>query len=234
MATKHSLQRLSSPSRGISPAVHILGLGSFIYSYKWLVEHPNPINQAYGWHFQYLTIIGLTLSTTTFILGILADISLSRALFTAKNVMTLTAAPLEVLISLLYWGLRAIDPALVVPPDLELPWAADLSFHLAPTVFLLLDILLLSPPWSIRALPALGLSSAIAIAYWLWIELCFSHNGFYPYPLFALLHFSHRVLLFASCAAAMAGLTSGLKTVYALVNGVDVPAERPVKLQRGK
>ncbi|KIV94294.1 hypothetical protein PV10_02076 [Exophiala mesophila] len=234
MATKHSLQRLSSPSRGVSPAVHILGLGSFIYSYKWLVEHPNPINQAYGWHFQYLTIIGLTLSTTTFILGILADISLSRALFTAKNVMTLTAAPLEVLISLLYWGLRAIDPALVVPPELELPWPADLSFHLAPTVFLLLDILLLSPPWSIRALPSLGLSSAIAIAYWLWIELCFSHNGFYPYPLFALLHFSHRVLLFASCAVAMAGLTSALKTVYALVNGVDIPAERPVKLQRRK
>lgn len=163
--------------------------------------------------------------------------TLSRGLFMAKNMLTMTSAPLEVLISLLYWGLRAIDPALVVPPDLELPLPADLSFHLAPAAFLLLDILLLSPPWTITALPSLGLSSAIAIAYWLWIESCFAHNGFYPYPLFALLEFSHRVLLFASCAVAMAGLTSALKTVYGLVNGVDVvrkdTSERPRKVQGG-
>lgn len=65
-------------------------------------------NEAYGWHFQYLTVIGLALSTLTFAVGLLADISLSARLFLLKNLLSICSAPMEVLISVLYWGLRVV------------------------------------------------------------------------------------------------------------------------------
>lgn len=76
-------------------------------------------NESYGWHFQYLTIIGLSLALLTFFAASLADISSSSALFRLKNALSVASAPLEVLISLLYWGIRAIDTSLVLPPDIE-------------------------------------------------------------------------------------------------------------------
>ncbi|OCT54417.1 hypothetical protein CLCR_00941 [Cladophialophora carrionii] len=218
---QHPLQRLRAPSRDLSAALHALGLASFAYSYNWLHTHPNDINSAYGWHFQYLTIIGLTLATVTFLLALLADLTLSPAMFTAKNKLSMCAAPLELLVSLLYWGLRLVDPALVVPPELELPVGADLSFHAAPAVFLLLDLLGFSPPWGITVLPSLAVSCAIALAYWFWIELCYSYNGFYPYPLFALLGSGQRMGLFGVSALLMAWNTVVLKWVYGRVNGVE-------------
>ena len=221
----HPLQRLRSPSRTLSALLHTLGLASYTYSYHWLLTHPNHINSAYGWHFQYLTIIGLSLATLTFSLGLIADISLSSRLFAAKNALSMTSAPMEVLVSLLYWGLRVVDPQLVVPKGLELPLPTDLSFHLAPSFLLLVDLLFFSPPWTITVLPSLLLSTAIALAYWFWIELCFSYNGFYPYPLFALLDNTQRMGLFGASAALMAVNTAGLKWVYGRVNGFG-PGER--------
>lgn len=128
---------------------------------------------------------------------------------------------METLISTLYWGLRAIDPELVVPKELELPVETDLSFHLVPTVMLLVDLLLLSPPWTISVIPALGLSGAIAFGYWFWIELCYSKNGFYPYPLFAMLDQTQRVGLFVGSAVVMTLSTVTLKWLYGKVNGVE-------------
>ena len=66
-------------------------------------------NQAYGWHFQYLTVIGLSLSTLTFGVALLADITSSRRLFLIKNLLSVCSAPLEVVISVLYWGLRVVS-----------------------------------------------------------------------------------------------------------------------------
>ncbi|ETN38457.1 uncharacterized protein HMPREF1541_06492 [Cyphellophora europaea CBS 101466] len=214
----HPLQRLSSPSRELSLAVHALGLSSFAYSFWYLTAHPNHINRAYGWHFQYLTIIGLLLATLTFSFGVFADVTLSRRLFQAKNLLSMTSAPMSVLISLLYWGLRAIDPELVVPKELELPLPPDLSFHLAPAAFLVVDLLLFSPPWTITVGPAFGLSAVIAFGYWFWIEHCFRQNGFYPYPIFELVGTAGRVGLFGGSAALMAVNTSALSWVYRMVN----------------
>lgn len=140
---------------------------------------------------------------------------------------------METLISALYWGLRAIDPELVVPKELELPLPPDLSFHFVPTFMLLIDLLLLSPPWAISAVPALGLSLAIAFAYWFWIELCYSNNGFYPYPLFALLDTQQRMGLFLGSALVMTASTVTLKWVYGKVNGIE-HASRPGRMQKVK
>ena len=137
------------------------------------------INNSYGWHWQYLTIIGLSIAMATFIFGFLADLTLSPQLFSIKNTLSLCSAPLEVLISILYWGISAIDRRLVVPPEIHIAPLADIGFHAMPSILLTIDLLFLSPPWTIHAFPAMGLSSVIAVSYWAWVEQCFRHNGLY-------------------------------------------------------
>lgn len=95
-----------------------------------------------------------------------------------------------------------------------------------PAFTLTLDLLFLSPPYTIAALPALGLSACIAFGYWFWIEQCFAHNNFYPYPIFEILGTGGRVGLFAASAGLMALATGGLVLLYGWVNGVEVGEER--------
>ncbi|KAF2757230.1 integral membrane protein [Pseudovirgaria hyperparasitica] len=217
---RHPLQRAQSPSRGWSAALHVVALCSFAYSFRYLVVNPNPINDSYGWHMQYLTILGLSLATITMTLALLADITLSPRIFAVKNAFALTSAPMEVLISALYWGLRAYDTSLVLPdwaPRLAL--SADFGFHLFPTLYLLIDTWLLSPPRTIRLAPSLLLSLVIAFTYWFWIERCYQFNGFYPYPIFALLDTSQRIGLFTFSAVLMTLSGTFLGQLYGVMNG---------------
>jgi hypothetical protein len=177
LMSRHPLQRMSSPSRGFSALVHTIGIISFSLSYKYLIDFPTFINASYGWHWQYLTILGLTISHATFIFGLLADITLSPTLFLIKNSLSLCSAPLEVLISILYWGISAIDKTLLVPPEIHIDAVADIGFHAMPSILLVIDLLFLSPPWTIHALPATGLSSVLAVSYWAWVEHCYKNNG---------------------------------------------------------
>ncbi|KAI9739752.1 MAG: hypothetical protein M1834_006472 [Cirrosporium novae-zelandiae] len=237
---RHPLQRIASPSRTISLALHKSPCAKRI----------DNRNDSYGWHFQYLTILGLSLATLTFLFGSLADISLSRSAFFVKNALSILSTPLEVLISILYWGLRAvrirtpicsvqlpnhgfevaeadvlttykqIDTKLVIPDWAEpITIYADVGFHLMPAFVLSLDLLFLSPPWTITALPSIAVSTIFAFAYWGWVEVCYTHNGWYPYPIFELLEPKIRGLLFAGSAIVMATSTATLKWIYGRVNG---------------
>lgn len=201
---------------------------SFYKSFKFLVDNPNVINESFGWHLQYLTILGLSVSTTCFTCGLLADITNSQSLFRAKNYLALVAAPIEIVISILYWGLRSIDETLVIPPDLPRPpLSADIGFHLTPAVLLSFDNLFLSPPWPtapinpLASMITLVMSTVIAFLYWFWIELCYSHNGFYPYPIFALLTTPQRIGLFAASGITMWAAGSALRWLYRVLNGVE-------------
>lgn len=191
-------------------------------------DPPPPQNESYGWHLQFLTILGISISTACFTFGLLSDLTNNPTLFTLKNYVALVAAPIEIVISILYWGLRAIDTSLVVPPDLPLPpFLIDLTFHLIPAIVLTLDTTLLSPPWPSRPMNKnagrimLVASTAVAFSYWWWIELCYEHNGFYPYPIFALLSTGQRIGLFAASGATMWGVGVGLRALYAWVNGFE-------------
>lgn len=97
---------------------------------------------------------------------------------------------------------------------------------------LLVDLLFFSPPWTITVVPALGLSAGIAFTYWFWIELCYSRNGFYPYPLFEILGTGERVGLFGGSAVVMTASTVVLKWVYGRVNGVG-GLSRPGDVKKG-
>ncbi|KAM0276678.1 hypothetical protein ACHAQH_006495 [Verticillium albo-atrum] len=229
---RHPLQRLESPSRLFSLLLHTAGLISFTLSFQWLEQWDQPMLRGYGGNYQHLTNIGLAMAFVTFALGLAADLTLNRHLFALKNAMSVTSAPLEVLISLLYWGIRSFDKALLYPPGFELHWVPDVGFHLVPAVVLTLDLLLLSPPWTIRAYAAMAISMGIAFLYWGWVEVCFSHNGWYPYPIFAILNTPQRVGLFTGAAALMTASTVLLKWVYGRVNGfggIKKEAHKPLK-----
>lgn len=174
---QHHLQRLTSPSRTFSLLLHVLGTASFCYSFYWLTIWETPFSVAYGWHFQFLTIIGLLTAVMSFVFGIFADLTNIAAFFMAKNAVAVIATPLEVVISILYWSIKAIDPTLLFPDEFRMPLFVDVGFHLAPAVFLTLDLVLLSPPWTIPAYGTMTLSTTLAFAYWYWVELCFSKNG---------------------------------------------------------
>ncbi|CAK7231842.1 hypothetical protein SCUCBS95973_008058 [Sporothrix curviconia] len=221
MDAKHHLQRLASPARTASFVLHLAGMCSFLASFAYLHIFPQLPAGTVGGDFQFLTILGLALSLATFAVGYAADLALSRPLFETKNFLAVCVAPLEVLISVLYWTLCTYDRDLVYPPEMEggLPLLPDIGFHLAPALFLTADLLLFSPPWTIRLQEAMILSLCIAFFYWAWVEYCFSYNGFYPYPIFQLLTTQQRVFLFAFSALLMTGSTVVLKRLYHFVNG---------------
>ncbi|KAI1817887.1 FAR-17a/AIG1-like protein [Poronia punctata] len=218
---RHSLQRLSSPSRSVSMILHTAGIASFAWSFRFLETIETPVSGSFGGNYQFLTIIGLSLALGTFVIGLLADLTLSPALFEAKNFLAVCSAPLEILVSILYWGLCAIDKSLVCPPGAELDFLPDFSLHAAPALFLATDLLLLSPPWTINGYAAMALSQVIAFLYWFWVEYCYSHNGWYPYPIFDLFSTSQRVFLFTSSAFLMTLSTMTLKWLYGKVNGIE-------------
>ncbi|KAI2616603.1 FAR-17a/AIG1-like protein [Hypoxylon sp. NC1633] len=221
MARRHPLQRFTSPSRQVSMLLHSAGIASFTASFNFLATWDTPMSAAFGGHYQFLTIIGLTLASCTFVVGLLADVTLSPRLFELKNILSVCSAPLEVLISILYWGLCAIDKSLVFPPDFQLEFLPDFGFHAAPALFLAIDLLFLSPPWTIHGYSALALSEFLAFLYWFWVEYCFSHNGWYPYPIFGILNTWQRALLFTFSASLMTGSTMILKWTYGRVNGIE-------------
>lgn len=181
MAVQHPLQRLPSPSRSLSAVIHAVGVLSFSASFGYLTVNPGPMPDSYGGQFKFLTIIGLAASLLTFGAGLLADLTGSTRLFATKNRLSVGTAPLEVLVSILYWGLTAVDKTLVMPPDVALPFLPDFGFHAMPAIMMAIDLLLLSPPWTVRAYTAMALSLALAFLYWAWIEWCFSKNGWYVY-----------------------------------------------------
>lgn len=91
--------------------------------------------------------------------------------------------------------------------------------HLFPTVLLLVDTFLFSPPWTVGIVPALIASATVTTFYWFWLEHCLSHNGSYPYPLLDQLVTEERVLLYIGCALTMAATTMILKWAFGKFSG---------------
>lgn len=108
----------------------------------------------------------------------------------------------------------------------------DISFHVVPAAVLILDLLFFSPPWTIAVGPACLLSSAIAIAYWAWVEQCYKYNGYYPYPIFDQVGFGGRVVLFTGSAVVMAVATWCLQLLYGFINGRELVDEKPGDLKK--
>ena len=89
-------------------ALHTIGIISFSYSFKWLIDHPNHASTSSGWHFQYLTILGIARLTScginltdqglagsliTFLIGFLGDLTLSQTAYRVNyHLLQMTSA----------------------------------------------------------------------------------------------------------------------------------------------
>jgi hypothetical protein len=77
-------------------------------------------------------------------------------------------------------------------------------------------------------------STLVAFSYWWWIELCYKHNGFYPYPIFAMLTTAQRVGLFAMSGATMWGVGGALRALYVWANGLESVEELEEVQKKGQ
>src|SRR3569833_2559952 len=126
MASRHPRQRLESPSRTFSFLLHIIGIASFMASFRYLQLFPaGPVSESFGGNYQYLTILGLAASLISFCFGALADLTLVSLFFDIKKIVSTWAAPLEVLINTHNKNNTHNNKNQLMPPEFQLDFLPD-------------------------------------------------------------------------------------------------------------
>lgn len=233
MATTMSL----TPGRLASFAWHGVSLGILTYALRRLPVHANmsgfDVETQFGSHYQFLTVLGLWFSRLTTLFAISSDIyPSSNGMRKFKTMLMALTMPAEVLISMLYWPILLLDPSLLIPPrkvmnpdnpaqfiweTVRLPLLDDLAFHAAPAIFLVLDYLIFEPPFPQEIHPA-AVSAFSTAAYGIWVEICASKNGTYPYPLLGILSDVQRIGLYTVCAALFVGITTAITFAHKAID----------------
>ena len=247
--TRRSVRR--SRGSGLSLALlarlsfHLAAVSALTYPFVWIVKHPNKMNAAYGWHFQYLTILTLTLAYATFVLAVVLDIlptnpktSLGKAVVFAvratKRIFLIISAPAECLVSLIYWPLHFIDPTLLAPPELvaAFPLTADLSMHALPTILLLVEVFAFSGAFDASAATGASIYLGYGTGYYAWMTHCAGKNGWYPYPMLDAMTEPQRAAVVYGAVALAFGAFLALKATHAKVHGIS--AKATVAAKHGK
>ncbi|MCO5589615.1 hypothetical protein L7F22_043583 [Adiantum nelumboides] len=226
-----------TPGRLAAFAWHGVSLVILTYALRRLPIHANisgfNIEEQFGSHYQFLTVLGLWFSRLTTLFALSSDIYPSSAgMRKFKTMLMALTMPAEVLISLLYWPILLLDPSLLIPPrkvmnpdnpaqliweTVRLPLLDDLSFHAAPAIFLVLDYLIFEPPFPKEIHPA-AVSALSTAAYGIWVEICANKNGNYPYPLLGILSNAQRVGLYSVCAILFVGITTSVTLLHKAID----------------
>jgi len=232
----------TSPATWKSLLFHLGALYALTSAFQ-NMKAPSPLGnyittQTGSWY-QFLTVLGLCSAIITMSLAVLKDLIPSwKLLDVAKNTIGIVSVPVEGLISVLYWGLRAYDPALLVPPDprYQIPLPLDLSLHAVPALILWIDFLFLSPPFSKKSRPWF-LSILLTAGYTSWMEYCAQRNGNFPYPFFGEMDLPQRLTFYACAMVVNVGLFYAANGIHFMVDrllGKNVAkAKRQAKGLRG-
>ncbi|TEB31282.1 hypothetical protein FA13DRAFT_1764169 [Coprinellus micaceus] len=174
------------------------------------------IQSQYGGHSQYLTIQGLWIAVATMILGVLLSIfSFLNFLRPLRRYLFVTAMPLSVVISSIYWTLLVFFPHLIVasiqqpgapsssseaPAPFYLPLSIDLALHAAPAIALATDFFAFESKYTEKevrtAVPTIMV--AYTLFYSSWVEFCATKNdGNFPYPFLTISPPGVRLLIYA-------------------------------------
>jgi hypothetical protein len=191
------------------------------------------IEEQFGSHYQFLTVLGLWFSRLTTLFAISSDITpASAGLLRIKTLLSALTMPAEILISMLYWPILFLNPELLIPPrkvadplnpaqfifeTVRLPLLDDLSFHAAPAIFLLIDYLAFQPPFPKEIRPAF-ISALSTGLYATWVQICHAKNGTYPYPLMAVLSDVQRLGLYLVCAMVFVAITLSVTALHKLID----------------
>lgn len=165
---------------------HILALFLHLVTLSYVPTLTNPLQKGFGGPFKFLTIIGLSLSTFTFLFALLSSLvppsrtqkasSTQTTLHNLKTTFSLLSTPLECLIGLFYWGLWFLDKKLVTPPGHEVPLLLNLGLHALPGVALVGEFLG-GEGWDVSLGGAVAVGIGEALAYGVWSEVCRGRNG---------------------------------------------------------
>ncbi|RCK57284.1 hypothetical protein Cantr_06308 [Candida viswanathii] len=148
--------------------ISILSLVYFIYGLTKCVTQPLPPHLIQGGHFQFLTNVLLVL-TILYVLQTIVTPT-SRHLRTQHNVV----ASLEFTVTVTYWTLFLLVPSWLNPADeWGRDWVLDVAIHLWPFVYLVVfDNQDRIPPKR-----AWGLTGAVIVVYWCYLERVVSVNA---------------------------------------------------------
>ncbi|KAK9368964.1 FAR-17a/AIG1-like protein [Lipomyces kononenkoae] len=208
-----------------SSGLYALGAVIFNMDLRYVSFSNNPINQSYGGQLQFLTILGVIVSYITVTIGLLANIVGSPFLLKVKNGLLLLSAPLEVLISILYWGISAFNRELLVPKTVTflLPLQIDVGLHAAPAVVLLIDFLCFSSNWTVSPVAVLAFYFSAGVGYWAWVHKTYSINNYFPYPLFDIVTTEQRALIFAIAISLLYAVFLALRKLHSILNKAPAP-----------
>ncbi|KAL7316934.1 hypothetical protein PS15m_003356 [Mucor circinelloides] len=171
------------PPKGLNLLIVAAGLGVNLYG-LYGVKFGLPM-VGYGGHFQFLTIVGLLVATLSFAVRIVN--LLTGTLRPVYEALTAIATPVEGLISVLYWPIVLYDKKMLVPDDtiFDLPLALDVSLHLIPTIVCWVDFMVFNTGFKRSPVHILAIYT-FTMLYFLWVNICYEHNGYWPYPLLSM------------------------------------------------
>ncbi|PIL24148.1 hypothetical protein GSI_13901 [Ganoderma sinense ZZ0214-1] len=206
--------------------LHTTAVAVMVYGYLHLpdVVGTMQMDKIKGGHFQFLTIQGLCVACIAMVLSVACDlIPSAKILRTAKRAVLMSALPLSIVISAIYWTLLLTMPHMILTespsermptsshtvPELErLDLTTDLALHAAPAISLIVDFYALEPkyPKFASRYGSVVVAAILGTWYACWVEYCASFNGMFPYPFLTYNPFNIRVAIYfgASLFAALA------------------------------
>lgn len=152
---------------------------------------------SFGGHFQFLTVLSVAASLIHQLFSVLALLTSLRTFSTLQNWVLLISAPLEAVVACLYWPMKLSSPGLLKDKRIafEISSELDRRLHLYPAIFEALSATFFAQRrWRQGVFAPLLLFLSVGGSYWIWIETTFKHNGFYPYPLFAVLDVQQKAM----------------------------------------
>ncbi|KAL5235596.1 hypothetical protein ACI65C_003006 [Semiaphis heraclei] len=194
-------------------AVHVLGAITFVFSVYYnyvhvnIPTHVNPIDDAFGGKFKYLTFLDGCFQALFFLYALVVDVfplifpsksSVLETLSQVKNFFFASIAfPLSMFVSTTFWSLWFIDRSLVMPKDIDLyfPVWLNHTMHTFVSVFTCLEMVTAYRPYPSRVF---GMTThlCLQLSYLIWIHIVYSQCHMWVYPILTQLNLPLRCLFF--------------------------------------
>ncbi|ODN01516.1 Androgen-induced protein [Orchesella cincta] len=210
----------------ISILIHASGVACFGYALYYDLFHVHlPAHmassaafsamQAFPGKWKYLTVWDIVLQLVYHSVGLANDLFGSSEVVAKRQsalqrfrdgLFASWAFPVGLFVSASFWGLYALDRALVFPKEMDAFYPAWLNqaVHTGPVTFLLLEALTvpkLRPGRTCTLTANLGFS----LTYLAWITWVFSQNGVWAYPILEVLNNGQRGIFFGTCCLCIVG-----------------------------
>ncbi|CAL8143849.1 unnamed protein product [Orchesella dallaii] len=116
------------------------------------------------------------------------------------------AFPVGLFVSASFWGLYALDRALVFPKAMDEFYPAWLNqaVHTGPVAFMLLELLTVPKVQPARTCSFIA-NVAFSLTYLSWITWVFYVGGVWPYPILEVLNNAQRGVFFGTCCLSIIG-----------------------------